>query len=157
MPRLSRKIRLGQIGNYWLSKNPARSGLKDAWCRTWYDSHAQQTRRTTLGTSDFKEASIALARWVFENERDTTNTKPDQVLIANILDAYWHQHAQKLSSAPTAMRGLAYWREFWKEGKVSNLTPREQLQFREWLAKKVLALAVSTAFFQMGGQLLIAR
>jgi integrase len=136
MPRLSRKIRLGQIGNYWLSKNPARSGFKDAWCRTWYDSHAQQTRRTTLGTSDFKEASIALARWIFENEGDTTNTKPDQVLIVNILNAYWHQHAQKLSSAPTAMRGLAYWREFWKEGKVSNLTPREQLQFREWLAKK---------------------
>ena len=62
MRRKSNKTRLGQFGDYWLSKNPDRNKATDSWCRTWYDSRGQQTRRESLGTADFGDASKLLAR-----------------------------------------------------------------------------------------------
>jgi hypothetical protein len=49
-----------QIGDYWLSK---RHG-SEQWCRTWFDPRARQTRRTSLGTTDLREAQLKLAEWV---------------------------------------------------------------------------------------------
>ncbi len=52
-----------RLGDYWLSAN--RHGT---WCRTWFDNATRQTRRAALGTRDFEQAQMMLARWVVLNE-----------------------------------------------------------------------------------------
>jgi integrase len=128
-------MRPGQVGNYWLSKRSSRTGIEDAWYRTWYDADNRQTRRVSLTTSDFQEASLALANWVVANA-NSKSTDPDQVPVSQVLLSYWEEHARKLPSAATAWNGLAYWYEFWGNRFVSKITPREQRRFQEWLAKK---------------------
>jgi Phage integrase family len=125
----------GQIGSYWLSKKPGRDGTEEAWCRTWYDSRSRQTSRVSLGTSDFREASLQLAAWVVANERPR-KAVPDQVLIETVLLNYWSDHAQHLPSSNTQRLGLSYWQEFWARRTIADITPHEQRLFREWLAKR---------------------
>ncbi len=132
----SKNPRPGQIGNVWLSKKPDRAGATDTWCRTWYDKRTRQTCRVSLGTADFREASLALATWAVENDRDGGDIRPDKVLIETVLLNYWFDHAQKLPSAATAWNGLAYWQEYWHGQMVAAITPREQRNFRKWLAAK---------------------
>lgn len=79
--------RSGQIGQYWPSKKPGRDGADDAWCRTWYEPRTRQTRRVSLGTTDFQEASLQLAARVVENERPR-HAAPDRVLIETVLLNY---------------------------------------------------------------------
>ncbi len=126
---------LGQIGESWLSKKPGREGPDDAWCRTWYDLRTRQTCRSSLGTADFREASLRLAAWVIANERSRT-AAPDQVLIETLLLNYWNDHAQHLPGARTQRLGLSYWQEFWTRRTIADITPHEQRRFREWLAKR---------------------
>src|SRR5487761_654290 len=126
---------VGQIGNYWLSRKSGRDGADDAWCRTWYDVRARQTRRVSLGTTDFQEASLRLAAWVVANQR-SHKAAPDQVLIEAVLLNYWNDHAQHLPSADTQWLGLSYWQEYWARRTIADLTPHEQRRFREWLAKR---------------------
>ena len=129
----------GQVSHFWLSKKPGRQGAVDAWCRTWYDKRNRQTRRVSLGTADFQEASLTLANWVVENDKEGAETRPDKVLIETVLLTYWLEHAQKLPSASTAWNGLAYWHEFWSGKTVAEITPHEQRRFRQWLAGKGIA------------------
>jgi len=133
--RKQRDERLGQIGDYWLSKKPGRGETDDAWCRTWYDDRKRQTCRVSLGTADFSKASLFLAEWVVINQR-TRKATPDQVLIETVLLNYWNDHAQHLPSAKTQWLGLSYWQEFWARCAVADITPQEQRRFREWLAKR---------------------
>ena len=128
--------KLGQIGSYWLSKKPGRDGAGDTWCRTWYDPRSRQTRRVSLGTTDFQAAGIVLANWVVEYDKAGGETRSDKVLIERVLIDYWVEHAQKLVSAATAWNGLAYWQEFWQGRTVAEITPYEQKQFRKWLTHK---------------------
>jgi len=130
----------GQIGAYWLSKRPGRSGPDDSWYRTWYDAGTRQTRRLSLGTANFHEASLALAQWVIESGQSNSDTRPESVLIDQVLLSYWREHAQKLASAKTAWNGLAYWQEFWRGKAVADITPAEQRRFRAWLAEKDIGL-----------------
>ena len=88
-----------------------------------------------LGTSDFQAAQLELAGWVIANQRPK-NAAPDQVLIETVLLTYRNDHAQHLPSSKTQWLGLSYWQEFWTGKTVSELTPREQERFRQWLAKR---------------------
>jgi len=125
--------RLGQIGDYWLSKKPRKDREDDQWCRTWYNQAKRQTCRISLGTADFREASRILAAWVLTHERSHLAT-PEEVSIDGVLLNYWNDHAQHLPSAKTQKLGLSYWQEFWAQRPVAALTPHEQRRFREWLA-----------------------
>ena len=136
MRKSSRKPKPGQVGDYWLTKNPDRCGPNDALCRTWYDRPSQQTRRASLGTADFHEASVLLANWVVENGKDNSDIRKDKVLIEAVLINYWNQHAKDLPSASAAWNGLCYWNEFWIGKTVADITPHEQRRFRKWLATK---------------------
>lgn len=133
--RKQRDERLGQIGDYWLSRKPRQDRADETWYRTWYDDRARQTRRVSLGTTNFSQASLLLAEWVIANQR-TRKAAPDQVLIETILLNYWSDHAQHLPSAKTQWLGLSYWQEFWTKRTVADITPHEQRRFREWLAKR---------------------
>ena len=132
----SKNPKPGQIGNLWLSKKPDRAGAADAWCRTWYNKRTRQTCRVSLGTADFREASLTLATWAVENDRDGGEIRADKVLIETVLLNYWFDHAQQLPSAATAWNGLAYWQEYWHGQAVAAITPREQRNFRKWLTAK---------------------
>jgi integrase len=134
MPRKPEQ-RLGQIGRFWLSKKPGRSGEHDAWCRTWYDDRKRQTCRVSIGTTDFQEATSRLATWVVTNER-TQNARAADVLIEAVLLNYWNDHAQNLASSKTERLNLSYWQEFWEGCTVADLTPQRQKEFRDYLASR---------------------
>src|SRR5665213_877805 len=127
--------RLGQIGDYWLSKKPRRDRDDATWYRTWYDKRTRQTRRVSLGATDFTQASLRLAQWVVASQRSHKAT-PDEVLIETVLLTYWNDHARQLPSAKTQWLGLSYWQEFWTKCTVADITPQEQRRFREWLASR---------------------
>lgn len=127
--------RLGQIGDYWLSKKPRKGREDGQWCRTWYDPAKRQTCRVGLGTEDFRAAGQRLAAWVVEHERSHL-AAPEEVLIEIVLLNYWNDHAQHLPSAKTQKLCLSYWQEFWATRTIAALTPHEQRRFREWLAQR---------------------
>ena len=113
-----------QIGDYYLSKR-TRSPFHQA---TWYDKESGQTRRVSLGTADFQEAQLKLAKFV------TTHAvyKHEQVAempIPTLLLRYWHDHGSKIASKDQAQSGLNYWNDYWKEAVVADLTPNHQRAF----------------------------
>lgn len=89
--------RPGQIGDQWLSKN--RHGV---WSRTWYDDATRQTRRSSLGTLDFDEAVMMLAKWVVRNSKIEQAAAAEMPLYT-CLDRYHEHHAVP----NTARRGEA--------------------------------------------------
>lgn len=120
--------RPGQIGDYWLSKRPG----SEQWCRTWYDAGTRQTRRTSLGTTDFQEGKLKLWEWFAEHGRlgkQAAQTTP----LAQVLVRYWEQHAKTLASAEQIKLSLRYWNEWWKEATVAEITKHRQREFVKWL------------------------
>ena len=141
MPKLKDQ-RICQIGAYWLSKKPGRDGNADAWCRTWYDSRARQTKRVSLGTGDLSAAGQALAAWVvIHGERRQAD--PAGVTMDEVLLRYWELHAKELPSAATARKDIACWQEFFEGRAVAEITPAEQRRFREWLQTRSGAKGLS--------------
>lgn len=67
-----KKPRLGQVGNYWLSKNSDRAGAEDSWCRTWYDKRTRQTRRASRPWLEM-EADSEVYYISFRGRRVTSN------------------------------------------------------------------------------------
>jgi integrase len=121
--------RPGQLGDYWLSK---REG-SDAWCRTWYDTRARQTKRASLGTGDFQAAQIKLAEW-FVREGRVSKQDPQDVPIEQVFVRYWHRRGSSLASKETTQIALGLWSEFFAGRTVSEVTPDEQRKFARWLA-----------------------
>ena len=101
MPRLKR-TRPGSIAGYWLSRRPG----SNAWCRTWFDPAARQTRRASLGTDDLAEAERRLAAWVAANTAPKQAAPSDIVLGVAFLRYYEH-HARHLRGAEAQRISLA--------------------------------------------------
>jgi integrase len=120
--------RPGQIGDYWLSKRPG----SDAWCRTWFDASTRQTRRTSLGTSDFQEGQLKLAEW-FARYGKVGKQPAAEATLGNVLVRYWEQHARDIPSKEFAQIALGYWTEFFGPVTVSEVTAARQRQFIEWM------------------------
>lgn len=120
--------RIGQIGDYWLSKRPG----SEFWQRTWFDKRTRQTRRSSLGTSDLSKAQIALAEWVVANSR-MTKQSPQSVPLEQVLVGYWHRKGKNLGSKQVTEIGLAYWSEFFAGNTVAEVTAARQRDFVTWL------------------------
>lgn len=121
-------MRIGQIGDYWLSKRPG----SQKWCRTWFDSAARQTKRVSLGESDLPAAQVALAKWVIENAK--VNKLPShETTLGQVLVRYWKRTGAHLHSAEMTKIGIAYWGNFFDGAMVSEITVARQREFREWL------------------------
>ncbi|MBS0961144.1 tyrosine-type recombinase/integrase [Acetobacter thailandicus] len=90
-----------QIGEYWLSQvKPA-----STWHITWYDKAARQTRRKSLGISDFESAKTKLAQWVLTlGKRELTATS--DAALATVLTRYVHQHAPRIKASGEARRAV---------------------------------------------------
>jgi site-specific recombinase XerC len=128
---MPRKQRSGEIAGYWLSQRPN----SDAWCRTWFDPATRQTRRASLGTSDFRQAELKLAAWVTEHA-DVRHQRPADLPLASALTRYWLGHAKNLPSATQARIELRYWSDFFTTDMVADLTPTRQEDFVAYLRGK---------------------
>jgi integrase len=121
-----------QIGDYWLSLEKNKSPV---WRATWFDAKTRQTRRASLGTADFQQATEALAQFVVLRAQPK-NEAPADMPLALIFVRYWHQHASKLASSEQAQYALAMWTEYWGASSVADLTPESQEDFMAWLKAK---------------------
>lgn len=121
-------MRIGQIGNYWLSKRPG----SEQWCRTWFDAATRQTKRASLGTSDLREAQLKLADWVVANA-DVGRQKSNETPIGQVLVRYWHRKGKALRARDVTKIALGYWSEFFADDFVAGLTAARQRQFVSWL------------------------
>lgn len=121
--------RLGQLGEYWLSK---REG-SDNWCRTWYDEPTRQTKRVSLGTADLQKAKIALYNWHSQHGK-ITKESPQSVPVAQVFVRYYQQHGKGLASAEFVDIALGLWSEFFGTATVAEVTPARQREFVTWLA-----------------------
>ena len=125
MPR-KRTNRIGQIGDYWLSKRPN----SPVWCLTWYES--RQTRRASLGTTDLREAELKLAEWVTKNQH-FQDERPEDMPLETALVRYFDKQAKGSASETQVRIALRYWSEHFGGKVVSELTPDKIEGFIEWL------------------------
>jgi integrase len=120
-----------QIGEYWLSK---REGSQ-RWCATWFDEKARQTRRTSLGTSNFEEARIRLAEWAVTRTR-LQKELPQEILLSTLFARYYAKYGKRLSSADVTLRALNMWVDYYQSATVADLTVERQEDFLDWMAAK---------------------
>ena len=116
--------RLGQVGDYWLSKRPG----SNQYYRTWHDKPARQTRRASLGTDDFQEAQLKLAAWIIE-QRELKNEVPASVPFETLSVRYYNEHARNLPSAEQARIALALWSDYFPGATVAEITIERQESF----------------------------
>lgn len=120
--------RPGQVGQYWLSK---RRG-SNRWCRTWYDPATEQTRRASLGTSDFQEAHLKLLHWWARHGQQYRQSAAETPL-ETVLVRYWEAHGRTLASAEMTRIALRYWSDFFPAATVEQIVPSRQREFIAWL------------------------
>lgn len=131
MPRYAANDRF-QIGDFWLSKQ-ARS---NAWCRTWFDTSTRQTRRASLGTTDFEQAKQHLTDW-FVLEHTKRNEPIDDVTLGEVFARFYEQHGQTLATHKDVRRTLDTWLQFYQAATISEATQQDQQRlFREWLQQE---------------------
>lgn len=129
-----------QLGDYYLT----RRGNSPAWCRTWFDPNTRQTKRASLGTTDFEQAKQILTDWFIAN-RSVENQPSTITPLAEVIARYWEQHAQYIASAERTNISLNYWLDFFEDRAVADLAPIGiQEEFHSWLlAKGMKASSVS--------------
>lgn len=126
--------RLGQIGDYWLSKRPGSA----QWCRTWYDRATRQTRRASLGADDLETAKLALYAW-FTRQGELSHQDPQETPLELILTRYYEQHAKHQRSADAARAALLHWSDYFSGALVSDVTISLQEGFIAHLQARGLA------------------
>ena len=100
------------IAGHWLSTR----GNSPVWCATWFDPATRQTRRASLGETDFRAARLALAQFALARA-EPRRARPEDTPLDEILLRYWEQHARHQPSAEPARRGL----RFWSDAEVFDL------------------------------------
>lgn len=111
-----------RLGEYWLSK----TAKSQAWQRTHYCTKTRQTKRSSLGTADFDQAQIALTEWFIRNA--TGGKRPsDQVLLDEVLMAYYDQHASKVRAASRIKYQLRHVQAFFAGMTVSAACKKQTM------------------------------
>lgn len=113
-----------RIGKYFLGKR----GNSAVWCACWFDNAARQTTRRSLGTTDVREAEIALARFV-TREGEMREHRPDELPVATALERYWHRHGKALPSEETVRIASALLVEHFQTALVAELSIKAQERF----------------------------
>jgi len=131
MPR-PKTDRTGQIGGYWLSHRP---NSKDIYCRTWYDPATRQTRRASLGTTDFQEAERKLIDWVARNQ-NLRDERPEDMPLETALVRYFEKQAKGSASETQVRIALRFWSDYFPRNVISELTPERIEAFIGWLREK---------------------
>ncbi len=116
--------RISEIGGFWLSIRD-RSPFYQI---TWFDNSTRQTRRLSTGSTDLRDAEIALAAHVTKNAAPA-NELPAEMPLATVLHRYYETRGRSLASADTVKHAIKVWLDFWKTGVVSDMTRAEQERF----------------------------
>ena len=117
MSRYGKRQRF-EVGDFWLSRRPNSA----AWCRTWFDSQSRQTRRASLGATDFEAAKLELAAWVQQNGR-MDREKPQSVLLETILVRWFNAVGREQASSVPNRYALAKWSDEFPGATVAEVTP----------------------------------
>lgn len=135
-----------RLGDYWLEQRKGST----VWYRAWRDATGCK-QRASLGTRDFAEAQVELARWYVENA-SIRDQAPSDVLLDSVLTRYMAQHGAALPSAESAKRAVAIWRRWWPaDATVADVTVGQQEaflkhlrgQYSEGYARRVLGVGKS--------------
>jgi hypothetical protein len=111
-----------QLGDYWLSQRPGSAN----WYATYFDKRSRQTKRISLGTSDFQQPQLKLAELVTK-KAELKNVSPVEMPLATVLIRYWDRHGAKVASHETQRFALKLWNEFWGEAMIADLSiPRKR-------------------------------
>ncbi len=121
MPRYSKHS--FQIGEWWLSQ---RDG-SPAWYATFYDATTKRTRRISLGTDDFEQASQKLLERYLEEHRPQ-NAPAESVALADIVLDYYKHHGQHARSAVSIRKSCSYWVDFFGEASIADATKPAKLE-----------------------------
>lgn len=89
-----RTSKVFQVGEWFLGEKPG----SVYWHRCRYDSRTRQTTRVSLGIRDLEEAKLALTQWWISDQTPKKERDPADILLAEVLLGYFHQHASKLPS-----------------------------------------------------------
>jgi len=136
-----------QVGDQWLGQ---RSG-SDAWYRMWFDPLTRQTRRSSLGTTDFELAKQLINDWFILHQTKSQSSLED-VTLAEIFARYFEHHGKNLVTSSNVSTSLRYWLEFHQEATIKEaLTPIAQTGFRDYLlAEKQLAVGSARRILAVG-------
>jgi len=128
-----------QIANYYLSKRPR----SDYWYATYFDPMGRQTRRHTLGTTDFEEAKVRLAEWVVLNGRPQGARRLDEVYLSDLFLRYMKHKEAEVKGPESIRRALARFLEACNDAplKVADLN----LQTQKLLMERMRATRVGPA------------
>ncbi len=79
------------------------------WCATWFDPATRQTRRASLGETDFRAARLALAQFALARA-EPRRARPEDTPLDEILLRYWEQARpppaeRRAGAARAALRG----------------------------------------------------
>ena len=94
--------RPGQIGQFWLS----RRRNSRVWYRYMVRPGTRQTRRASLGVTDFAAAGIALAEWITKNVA-TRRAQPADLTLARVFARYQERHGRHVIGAEAQRVSLA--------------------------------------------------
>jgi hypothetical protein len=83
-----------RIGKWFLAKR----ANSPNWCVCWFDPATRQTRRSSLGTTDFQVAKLQFAEHVTKHEA-LNHADPAGVPLEAILMRYWEEHGNDIPSA----------------------------------------------------------
>ena len=134
-----------EIGGFWLSQRPN----SPAWCRTWFDSQSRQTRRASLGASDFEAAKLELAAWVQQNAK-MDREKPQAVLLETILVRWFNAVGRLQASAVPNRYALAKWSDQFPGALVSEVNAASLRDFAKTLGKGGYSDAYIRRIFAIG-------
>jgi len=134
-----------RIKEFFLDRRPN----SPQWCACRYDPESRQTRRSSLGTSDFQEAQIRLAEFVTKH-RQISHADPSDIPLETFLVRYWEGHAKFLPSAEQAQIALRVWSEEFAGLLVSELTYVRQEQFIALLRARGLTPSYISRIMSVG-------
>ena len=138
-----------EIGSYKIVKRGG-SGKDDA---TWYEPGKRgqrgRTKRASLGTDDFQEAQIKLAKWILENSKPQKKHN-DDALVEELLLIYWNEHAQHTAGSEASRYCLSKWTDYFSQAVVSEVTLDEQKRFLKWLTESGASLSYCQRIFGIG-------
>ena len=146
MPKYGFEKREFQVGEYWLGQ---RSG-SPAWYRCWFDASARQTRKASLGTTDFEQAKQLLTKWFIFNNTKNEEEKQDAT-IAEVLMFYWEKHGKNMRSSKAIKIALRHWLDFFEDISIEELQKYQlQEKFQQFLLQKGMKAVSADKVIKIG-------
>lgn len=122
-----------RLGEWYLTTR----GDSPALYRARTHPETGRPERASLGTTDWDEAKQRLTAWYIANVRPE-NAPAAEMLMADVLMAYWNAHAQHLPSKGSAKVYYNAWLDFFGTDTVEVATkPQRQAAFRAALLARM--------------------